>query len=275
MSLLNETLITRHLKANSFHQSFGLHIFPSIDSTNQYLKDLPKKHPIEVCCAEMQTKGRGRFQRQWFSPHAENLYCSIRWYLKRNIADLAALSLLVGIALMKTLEHEKIAAGISIKWPNDLIWQHKKLCGILIETSQVANGDIAVVVGIGLNVNMDSQEPLWHVSMDKDKPWCSLYDIVGRDIDRNLLLAQLIIQLDNHIQQFMTQGFEPFMNQWQQWDYLQNKTIVITQGYSKFQGTAKGITQEGQLIVIDNNTQKFQYFSSGEASISRDTSSWA
>lgn len=266
MTLLNEHAIKQALQREGFHQPISLHILPSIDSTNRYLRDLQTQDSLEVCCAEMQTHGRGRFNRTWFSPYGDNIYISTRWSFKQTTMDLSSLSLLVSIALMRTLELWQLTEHIRIKWPNDLLWQDKKLSGVLIESTHDISGTIFVVIGIGINVNLDPSDKIGLANIDS--PWCSLYEICHRKLDRNELIAQLLIQLDHHICQFQNQGFTPFMRLWQQWDYLKGQYVEVTQYNHIISGLALGVTEQGALIIEDEH-RHLHYVSSGEASISK------
>lgn len=247
MILLNEAKILENLPL-----PVNLHLAQTIDSTNRYLKALPASSSIEICCAEEQTQGRGRFGREWHSPFGENIYFSGRWHLNTDLSRLSSLSLLIGLAVLATLYKFKITQTILLKWPNDLIWEEKKLGGILVELID----QTSVVIGIGLNIN----------SITQDKPWCSLYEITSKLFDRNLLITELIIQLDQHIQQFLQVGFEPFIATWQQFDSLYQKQITVSQPLQTISGVAQGINQMGQLILIDKQGVT-HYLSSGETSL--------
>lgn len=261
---LHEDLIRQHLQHAGFHDPVKLHVLATVDSTNQYLKELPLHHTVELCCAETQTQGRGRFQRTWFSPEAENIYCSIRWQFSNPISQLSPLGLVISIAILQTLQTLNIAEGIAIKWPNDLLWNGKKLCGILLESGQYADGHLHIIVGIGLNVNSDSTQP--PSLQAPDRPWCSLYDITQRILDRNILIAQLLVHTQQAISLFKTNGFEPFLPFWNAADYLQGQTIRVLHANHTIRGIARGITPQGELIVIDANQQQWR-FVSGETSI--------
>ncbi len=265
MPLLDSRLIQQQLIRKGFAEPFGLHMFATIDSTNQYFKTLPKHHPIEVCFAEMQTQGRGRLNREWYSPNAENIYCSMRRYVNYSASSrLSGLSLVTAIAIMNTLTTWKISDHIRIKWPNDIVWQNKKLGGVLIESYQDSNETLAIIIGIGLNVNIQPDDPLWHSKIQR--PWCSLLEITGHPIDRNLFLADLMIQLDRDIGQFLSEGFLPFKRAWDHWDYLRGKEITLLQINKNFTGIAEGITHNGALIIKDDS-QHTHVFSSGEVTI--------
>lgn len=262
---LDEHLIRTHLQTIGFNELVDFHIFPSIDSTNRYLKELPNsQYPITLCCAEAQSQGRGRLQRVWYSPEAENIYCSIRWNFPKNTTALSTLSLVVSLAVLHSLQNLNIAPGIAIKWPNDLIWQDKKLCGILIETTQYDPQHLNVVVGIGLNVNSD---PNTHISdQAPNKPWCSLYQITHQHLDRNELIAHILMKTHQYLNIFKNEGFIPFLELWRNTDYLYGKQVQIDQTQQMIQGIAQGITVRGELIVLDNQ-QKQCNIACGEASV--------
>lgn len=263
--LLHENLIRQYLQEANFHQPLVLHVLQSIDSTNQYLKNVPFSRGLTLCCAETQTHGRGRFQRTWFSPYAENIYCSFRWYFPSDMAALSTLSLIVSLAILKTLHNFKIADGIAIKWPNDLLWHDKKLCGILVESTQSSKAELQLIIGIGLNVN--SQQPKQQDQHAPDRPWCSLYDITQQTHDRNALIAQLLIHLDQYITRFRAEGFEYFLPQWQAVDYLHHKQVRVLQGKQIIEGVAQGITAQGELLVLDQDHHTWKLVC-GEASLS-------
>lgn len=264
MILLKETQILSYLTHHPFDLFPHVHLFSSIDSTNQFLKELPKSKQLDICCAETQTSGRGRFGRDWFSPFGENIYCSSRWYFSSDCKHLSALSLVVALAVTATLQAHHIK-GLGIKWPNDILWQGKKLCGILIEMTKEKNKDFSVIIGIGLNVNSVTKDQTDH---DKtNKPRCSLYEITGNQFDRSILIAQLIIQLERHISQFIKEGFISFIPEWLLLDCLYGKEISVFQPMGRLDGIAKGVTLEGQLMLVDAMSAT-HHISSGVASLS-------
>lgn len=261
---LNENNLRQYLKQAGFQDKIELIVLDSVDSTNRYLKDLTTGENIVLCCAEMQTQGRGRFQRTWFSPKAENIYCSLRWHFPHPSNALATLSLVISLAILQTLKSLAIAQDISIKWPNDLLWQDKKLCGILVETMQHPVAGIYVIIGIGLNVNSDTHAH--HSEQAPLKPWCSLYDMTQKTLDRNSLIAQLFIHIQRYITLFKTDGLAPFLPEWHAADYLQGKTVEILQGNHIIQGVAQGINAQGELLVVDQDQRQWD-IASGEATL--------
>jgi len=246
LKLLDLEAINKHLTTNQFPEPFNVHLFSTIDSTNRYLKELPKSQNLEICCAEQQTQGRGRFDRQWHSPFGENIYFSGRWSLHCDLNKLSGLSLVISLATLAMLKELSPNEEIKVKWPNDILWQDKKLCGSLIEIQAESNGQIHVIIGIGLNVNSDTKNnPL------PDKRWCSLYEIQSRQFDRNLLIANLLIKLQNYLTLFINNGLASFIEEWNKSDYLAGKQITVTQSGNSIVGTALGINPQGQLLLKD------------------------
>lgn len=260
-TLLNEQEISQKLSSKNISTAYKLHLFTSIDSTNRYLKELPSSALVDICCAELQTQGRGRFGRHWHSPFGENIYCSSRWNLCGDLSKLSGLSLVTSLAIRAALDEFHSSTDIKIKWPNDILWQDKKLCGSLIEVIAESNGTAQVIIGIGLNVNSDTKNhPL------PDKPWCSLYELSDKRYNRNELIACLITHLHRYIIQFINNDLGLFMSEWSEHDYLEGKQITVTQGQGALSGIARGINNSGQLILRDNKEEE-HLLSSGDTSL--------
>lgn len=239
---------------------FTYHFFDSIDSTNRYLKDLPPGGAA-ICCAEQQLQGRGRFGRTWFSPFGENIYFSGRWILNCPLHRLGGLSIVISLAVLDCLRQFQLHHGVNIKWPNDLLWHDKKLCGVLVEINAESNNNAQVVIGVGLNVN-STKERFANLS----RTATSLAEMAERFFDRNILLAALITSIDRYITQFLAEEFSFFVKQWQLVDYLCGKNVVIHQFGKNISGKACGIDERGQLLVVDPQG-KYHFIAAGEASL--------
>lgn len=240
MNLLDDELIARYLPNNR------VEVLPVINSTNQYLMDKITQLKLgDACVAEYQSAGRGRRGRQWISPFGRNLYLSMYWKLEQGPAAAIGLSLVVGIILAETL-NKLGAKGVKVKWPNDLYFDDKKLAGILVEL-QGKTGDAAhVVIGIGINVNMDnSQQP------NINQQWINLQQ-AGLKIERNQLVAELIIQLDEALHIFEKQGLAPFIDRWYQFDNFLNRSVKLIIGDKEVIGISRGINGQGALLLEQN-----------------------
>lgn len=231
--LLNKQAILNRLP-NAIH----IDIFDEIGSTNDYLNTFtPKNQTPRVCLAEKQTKGKGQFDRTWQSPAHHNLYFSLLFPTSTPIHQLSGLSLMAGLSTARAIEETlKTDHKFLIKWPNDILFEGQKIAGILIE-SQFSNGLTQLVIGIGINVNMQQAN-----SMDIDQAWSSLQTISGYYIDRNILCASLIRHLFADLAHFTQKnGLSSFMNEWQTRDYLFGKPVK--------NGIAAGINIQGQLLI--------------------------
>jgi BirA family biotin operon repressor/biotin-[acetyl-CoA-carboxylase] ligase len=261
LTILSKNAIEKHVKDLNFSPFLNIHVFASIDSTNQFLKKHTEDANIQLCCAEIQTRGRGRFARPWISSPFENIALSLRFQLPCDVSQLSGLSLVAGLSVLKALKKWHVDEDIQIKWPNDILWRGKKLCGILIELHPTSKGDIQTIIGIGLNVNEDTQKHKL-----KDKLWCSLYEITQKRLDRNALIAEIVVELNTHIQLFLEQGLPAFIPSLQKVDSLANQFITIFQTNKNVEGIARGINEKGELLLEDKNGQ-LHALSSGEASL--------
>src|SRR5439155_1732018 len=147
-----------------------------------------------LLAAEWQSAGRGRRGRVWSAVAGGSLTFSFGWRYEQGAGFMAGLSLAVGVAIVHALEAEGLA-GVELKWPNDLIYRHLKVGGILVELNGDALGPSTVVVGVGLNVRL----PL-SIKRDIAQPVSDLTAVAGRGaatIDRNRLLAPMTLAIDS------------------------------------------------------------------------------
>lgn len=260
----NKTRIESLLHEQQCSIPYKLHLFQEIDSTNCYLKQLAPSTVLDICCAEMQTQGRGRFGRQWHSPFGQNIYCSMRFASSIALSELSGLSLVCSLAVLATIHAMCPSEAIKIKWPNDLLWHDKKLCGSLIELVQEPNHRAQIIIGIGLNVNANPAESTSCI----EQPWSSLYELSQKEHDRNVILVHLITQVQQYISRFMTHGLTLFLDEWKLHDYLAGQYITINQPTGSVSGIAQGISTQGQLIL---RTQEgvTHYCSFGETSLKK------
>jgi BirA family transcriptional regulator, biotin operon repressor / biotin---[acetyl-CoA-carboxylase] ligase len=262
---LEKPLRNQHMRLSCYDSTafskFNIHILDSVDSTNHFVKNLPPSTSIDVCCSEEQTKGIGRLGRKWYSPFGENIYCSSRWHFDRSYRQLSGLSLVCSLAILKTLSTLFPLLSFQVKWPNDIYWQNKKICGILIESSILSTQRIEVIIGIGLNVNMNTSN---HPAVDK--PWCSLFDLTQQESNRNHIIATLLNHLEHYLEVFKTYGLNAFMTEWIQADYLLGKQVCVAQSTHVVSGLALGVDELGQLLVKDTSGTQWA-LSSGDATL--------
>jgi len=239
----------------------SLEILLDIDSTNNHLrgKALQGAPGGCVCLAERQHGGRGRRGRDWVSPFAANLYFSLLWRIPAGVMALGGLSLVTGIAVVRSLRCFGVESS-GLKWPNDILVNQAKLAGILIDVVGESTGPCAVVIGIGVNVGMPR-----NAAAGIDQPWTDLSTLTGNPVPRNRLAACLLDHLLPAIRQFEIQGLEPFMTEWQRYDIVQGHPVDLQLPDGIVSGTACGIDAGGALLV-DTATGR-RRFTSGEVSV--------
>lgn len=219
---------------------FTLALAEQIDSSNTQLMTRAAQgapHGL-VLAAERQTAGRGRLGRRWQMRLGAGLTFSLLWRFERGLSGLAGLSLVVGIAMVRALR--EFGAPVSLKWPNDVLLDGRKLAGILIELSGDALGPAAVVIGIGLNVANPGEV---------DQPVANLAD-AGIKVGRNELMAALLNQLAQVLSQFDREGFIAFRDEWLGLaTYLQQPVRLTFSHGQPVDGMAIGVDESGALQV--------------------------
>lgn len=159
----------------------------AIDSTNDFLKRLSGEQPLDnftVVSAENQTHGKGQMGAKWDSETGKNLMFSVIINnLLNNISQIFDLNVAVALSIINTLEKFNIP-NLSIKWPNDIMSDNKKISGVLIENTIKNNGEITSIIGIGLNVNQFNFDELPNAS--------SLAVIMKTNFDKEMILNVFI-----------------------------------------------------------------------------------
>ncbi|WP_293763437.1 biotin--[acetyl-CoA-carboxylase] ligase [uncultured Aquitalea sp.] len=235
---------------------FTLAVAERTDSTNTQLTARAANGGLHglVLAAEMQTAGRGRLGRRWQMKLGAGLTFSLLWRFDRGLAQLAGLSLVVGIALARAML--RLGAPVQLKWPNDVLLSGRKLAGILIELSGDALGPAAVVIGIGLNVSAPGEV---------DQPVAALSD-VGIHVGRNTLLAEVLNELAAVLEQFNREGFAPFQEEWMRWSSHHNAPVRLSFSHGEpVDGVARGVAENGALLV--ETTDGVRVFHVGEVSL--------
>ena len=247
MTFLSKSLILSHLQRSQHLKIKNIVIAKSIHSTSTHLLELLQKNPLKsneivVCLAEEQTGGRGRQGKVWLSDQGQ-VYASIALLMPDN-TQLSLLSLMMGALVLKCFRHYGLDKEFRLKWPNDVYYQGRKCCGILIETSPASTGKRHVVVGLGINCAPLSNPLLAGTATD-------LATIMGQPIDRNRLIGELIAVMLDHWLTLDVATINTLLSEWQQADMLLNRYIVIKQHSCEVSGIALGITPLGELIIRD------------------------
>jgi BirA family biotin operon repressor/biotin-[acetyl-CoA-carboxylase] ligase len=238
----------------------------TVDSTNRYVTENPiaTAGHAQICVAEVQNAGRGRRGRSWVAPFGTGICISLGWQFSEAPPTFSALSLAVGVAAVKALQRFG-ATGAGLKWPNDLVWQNRKLGGILIEMRGESAGPAHVVIGIGLNMRMPASVRL-SLAEQQAALIADVHEMLrDRTPTRNTLSGALVEELIRMLQVFAERGFAPFADAWRQLDTLANAQVKVMSGSGTIYGTARGVEVDGTLLVDVNG--KLQKFVSGEVSL--------
>lgn len=215
-----------------------------LGSTNQHLLDKAALlHKGHSCFAEYQTAGRGRRGKKWVSPYGSHLYTSTYWSLDAGIQAASGLSLVIGIAVERTLTDLGIA-NTQLKWPNDVYVDGKKIAGVLVEIIATAGGECHLVIGLGLNVNMPLQ-----AGLEIDQAWTDISQQLQQPLDRNELAAGYLSHLVKVLTDFEQFGFTHFVEEWNRCDAFKDCPVVLTLGDKQKHGIAKGIDHTGALLL--------------------------
>lgn len=245
LELLDRETIISGLSPSTRNWLTRLEIHPVIDSTNTYLlAQANTGWPSgAVCLAEMQQIGRGRQGRNWLSPFGANLALSLLWRFKAPSAAVG-LSLATGIAIARVLRQIGVV-GVGLKWPNDVLYQSRKLGGILLESGNSPSG-FHVVAGIGLNVALPRA-----VAAAIDQPWIDLREILGENhVSRNRLAALLISELLAVFANFQENGFsEELASAWQCFDLVAGRGVTLKLPNTAIKGIARGVDASGALLL--------------------------
>ncbi|MCM1186726.1 MAG: biotin--[acetyl-CoA-carboxylase] ligase [Lachnoclostridium sp.] len=236
----------------------NIKFYESIDSTNIAAKrEAGKGVPSgTLVVADMQTAGRGRRGRSWSSPAGTNIYYTL--ILRPDFAQdkasmltlLMALSVVRGIKkVLQADETEIVRIGkafpaIGIKWPNDVVINGKKICGILTEMSTESDGGWYVVIGVGINVRQQDFAP---ELADKAT---SLEAEFGRKFSRSFLLAHIMKAFEEDYDLFCRQGsLRGMKERYESLLVNKDREVTVLDPKGEYRGIARGINEEGELLV--------------------------
>jgi BirA family biotin operon repressor/biotin-[acetyl-CoA-carboxylase] ligase len=220
--------------------------YSSIDSTNRAAKSFDDEGLSEgaVAVSEEQTGGKGRLARGWFSPAQKGIWFSVMLKPKFLPQEAPKCTLLAAVAIVKAIEN---AAGVKcgIKWPNDILYDGKKLVGILTEMSATMEGINYIVIGMGINVNLTADE----YPDDLKNIGISLKMITGKDIDRRKLFAEILLQLEILYEAALEKGFASILQEWRKCSITLGQEVNVIGVNETFFGRAADIDEDGALMV--------------------------
>lgn len=238
---------------------FNIELLPYATSSNAVLLQRAASDAASgsTVAVELQTAGRGRMGRVWHSGLGTALTFSLLWRFECGLNALSGLSLAIGVAMVRALD--KLGArGVQLKWPNDIVTEQGKLAGVLIEAQGDMLGPCAVVIGIGLNCTLTDS-----LLSRLDQPACALDEICVPLPSRSQLLAILLQQLAQVLQEFARSGFAGFREEWQRYHRHQDRKVLMQLADGQaLNGIARGVSDSGQLCLETGSGMRS--FNSGE-----------
>lgn len=243
---------------------FDIEILPQAASSNTLLLQRAALGAPSgsVLAVELQTAGRGRLGRTWYSGLGNALTFSLLRRFDCGLNALSGLSLAVAVAILRAL-HQFGASSLRLKWPNDILAPKGKLGGVLIEAQGDMHGPSAVVIGIGLNCSLPA-----NLVLQIDQPASALDEVCAVMPARNQLLAAILQELAHVLHQFSQNGFAALRNEWEQCHAHQNSPVQLhLADGSTVSGPARGVSDSGELCI--ETIQGIRRFSSGEVGVRR------
>ena len=237
--------------------------FPSVDSTNHEAKALAYHGAAEgtIVVAEEQDSGKGRLDRNFYSPRGKGIWFSVILRPKFLPHDAPKFTLMAAVAVAEAMARFNLKA--QIKWPNDIMFDGRKLVGILTEiTGELARINY-MVIGIGINVNMsraDFPEELQNVA-------ASLSEMSGEDLSRVEIFRAVLEEFDKLYLEVKAEGFDKVIERWKKYNVTLGKNIrVISAGDDEnFTGKAIDLDEDGALVVETSQGRRTVY--AGDVSI--------
>ena len=261
-NFLNEEAIKAMLSKNSINRISKLLVLEKVDSTNSLIMRELKAGigPVLICASEQQTAGRGRAGRAWYSPLSNNIYLSLSWEYSCEHHKLSGLSLAIGVVILNSLATFGYL-DLELKWPNDILVKGAKLGGVLVEIIGDVSSGVSIVVGIGINVNMPSDQ-----GKIIDRSWTDLSSINRQSPpSRNKLIAVIVDELLNLFSSFDSKGFAYWRDAWHARDAYLGKQVQIVRGTERLSGISRGVDEHGSLIL--ELPDGLRYISAGDVSL--------
>lgn len=254
--LINETAVRQTVERHGF----DWHYRHNTESTNADVLHYQQQYQREVVAvSEAQSAGRGRRGREWLSPYARNIYCTIGIAKAIPASSQGLLSIVTGVALCRALEQSAVAM-VGLKWPNDLLCEGRKLGGILIESRPLDEAHFYFAIGFGLNVLMSATE-LAQIPQSAT----SLAQVAVTEVDRTQVLTASVDSVIRSIRAFDHRAVQELIAEFAQLDVFHGLPIDVIAGDRRVRGINRGITPDGQLQL--ETRQGLEIHSAGEISL--------
>jgi len=247
--------IKNRLKTDFMGQK--IHYFTEVTSTNDVAKELATSRAEEgtVVVAEVQTCGRGRLGRGWLSPKG-GIWFSVILRPEVGAKDVFKITFLTAVAVAKAIR-KMFKLNAEIEWPNDVLINGKKVCGILTETSIRDETADSVIVGVGINANIDIN----FFPANLKNTVTTLASEVKREVNREKFLQKLLEELEIYYKMFKENKFDSILEEWKHLNRLFGASVEVVSFNEKITGQAVNVDENGALIVRLANGTIRKFFS--------------
>lgn len=259
---MNKEKLVSQIEKNTTWLAKKLFFYRETGSTNDDIKKMANESALDgtLVVADTQTAGRGRRGRTWISPKAEAIYMSLLLRPKCVPNQASALTLVMALAVMEAVE--ELGPGKSgIKWPNDIVMNGKKVCGILTEMCLEQNVIDYVVVGVGINVNQ---------SVFEDEIAATATSIaleLGEKIDRTELIGRILYYFEQEYAEYeKTFDLTNLAERYNQYLLNKGRQVRVLDPKGDYEGLALGINSQGELLVKCKNGEIAEVYA-GEVSV--------
>ncbi len=224
-----------------------VYYFEELDSTNNKAYELAEGGAEEgtIVIADAQTRGKGRLGRRWESPAGVNLYLSIILRPKLALTRAPLITLMASIGVCEAIK-EAFGMEPKIKWPNDILLNDRKVCGILVETQSISDRLRFVILGIGINLNMEIPDYLRNKAI-------SIKGITNKEVNRSEFSRILIKMVEKWYNIFLNRGDEVIIQEWKRYSTMREGGLirVLSLGGGVIEGYYLGLDRDGALLLRD------------------------
>jgi BirA family transcriptional regulator, biotin operon repressor / biotin---[acetyl-CoA-carboxylase] ligase len=240
--------VLRDAFQSSHHLGRSVFCYESVESTNNLAAVYARNGAASgaVFTADFQTAGKGRHQKKWHAAAGENIMTSLMLRPTVPLEKLSLLPLITAVAVAETIDRlsgNRTGHQPEIKWPNDVLMNRKKICGILLESSVAAEKVDYIIIGIGLNVNQTV------FPEDVAESATSLALMLGQPLDLQDVFIALIHQIDEHYTRFVSGDVYHALARWRHYAVMLGKPISFVQHGETRHGVAEDIDENGRLKI--------------------------
>ncbi len=261
IELLSEKKIKKSLTPTARKCCRVLEVLFKTESTNSYLFNRLGSEQIHgnAVLAEYQSNGRGRRGNKWFSPIGSGICLSVGWQFDIAPGALGLLSLYMGVATARALRAVRLS-NVGLKWPNDIVVMDKKIGGILLEMRGEAGGPVDVVIGIGINFELQK-----NAISNIGQPATDICSLTNQRLSRNRIAATLLSNVFEILEDLKSGTNSNLIEAWRKFDFYAERKARLILPNEEIEGILKGVDKQGTLLMSVDG--KLMSYTSGEVSL--------